>query len=270
MVIPGSCRVRGKVKCVRYIVVDGELERGEIEHHRYQHDAVEIQAVTLLQVTRKPRGAGGTVGFADQEFGREPASVAGGIEPDEIADRGNILFKAVPFLGFLAFHGTAVPSADRVDKDQVGLFEQRVFVFRQFEGRRWQVAVILQDYAARAEQSQVQPHRRRARTTVEGKGDGAFRLFIHVVLGIGDKEDLCPRLPGFELLLAVGNLLLHHDRSGEDGVLELFSANGDRVFGLDQLIYRPGLLFFFIVFLFILDFIFFGHESSPVKNMEIV
>src|ERR1700687_3304210 len=118
MVIPGSCGVCREVQRVGYIVIDGELERGEIEHHRYEHNAVEVQPMALLQITRKTRGAGGTVGFADQEFGREPAYVACGIEPDEIADRGNILFEAVPIYGFLAFHGTSVPCADRVDKDQ--------------------------------------------------------------------------------------------------------------------------------------------------------
>ena len=90
---------------VRQVVALVELQGAELQDRGDEHDAVQVQAVAVLQVAGEPGGAGGAVALADEELGREPAPVAGGVEPDEVADRLDVLFEAVELLGLLAVTG---------------------------------------------------------------------------------------------------------------------------------------------------------------------
>ncbi len=159
VVVPCRGGIGRKKNNVRHIVIDLEIERGEIQHRGDEHDAVQIQAVALLEITRKTCRTRGPVAFPDQEFGREPAGVTRGIQPDKISDRLDILLEAVPLLGLLPFHRPRIAGADRIDEDQVGFLQQGVFIIHQPVRRLGQTAVELHRHPARPQQPQVQPNR---------------------------------------------------------------------------------------------------------------
>jgi hypothetical protein len=50
----------------------------------------------------------------------------------------------------------------------------------------------------------VQPHGGRAGAAVERKGERTFGFILRAILGVGDEEDLRPRLFSLGLFLAVG------------------------------------------------------------------
>jgi len=199
--------------------------------------------VTLLQITREARRAGGAVALARQEFGREPASVARGVQADEVADRLDVPLEAVPLLGLLSLDGARVARADGVDEDQVGLVEDRELVVDQLEGRLGQVPIEFEHHAARTQRAEVQPDRRGAGSAVEREGDRPLGFVLHIVFGVGDKEDLRLGLLTVGFLLAVGRLFLDDHRPCGDGVLDLPSADGDAVLGLDEVVSGGGLVF---------------------------
>ena len=201
--IPGCRRVGRQEEDVGQFVVEVEVDRGEIEHGGDEHQAVEVHAVPLLQVSRKTRGARGAVGFARQEFGREPALIAGDVQADEIADGFDVLLEAVPVLRLLAFHGTAVACAHRVDENEVGVVEDGILVVGQLERGRRQFAFVGEDHATRTEHAHVQPDRRGAWSAVEGEGDGTFGFVPHAVFGVGDEEDLGAGLLDFGVLVLI-------------------------------------------------------------------
>src|SRR6202043_1572735 len=100
-----------------------ERDGAEVEHGRDEVDAVEVHAVVRLQVIAESGGAEGAVAFADEEFGRVPATVAVDIERDELREGFYILVDA-PKLFVLCFaDGAAVAGAYRVDEDHIGFVE---------------------------------------------------------------------------------------------------------------------------------------------------
>ena len=213
--------------------------------------------MTFLQISRKTRGARGAIGFACQEFWREPAVIACDVQADEIANGFNILLEAVPILCLLTFHGTAVACAHRVNENEVGVIEDGILVVGQLERGRRQFAFVGEDYAARTEHAHVQPDRRGAWSAVEGECDGAFGFIGYAVFGVGDKEDLGARFFNFRIFFLVVNIFLEDHRPCGDGVLDLLAADLDRVLALDKIIFGGGLFFFFF-------FGFFGHVILQV------
>ena len=172
--IPGCGGVRGQEQDIGQVVVEVEIEGGEVQHGRDQHDPVQVQAMPVLQITGQPGGARGAVTLADQELGREPAPVAGGVQADEITHRLDVLLEAVPLFGLLALHRAAVPRADRVDEHQVGLVQQRMLIFGQLEGRLGQFPIDLQYHPARTEHAQMHPDRGGPGPAVERERDRTF------------------------------------------------------------------------------------------------
>jgi len=156
-----SRRTSAKQK-VRQIITGRKIGGAKIEDGRNEHDAVEIQAVTLLQITAQTRRARRAVTFANQKFRREPAPVPRGVQANEIADRFNVFFEIVKFLVFFALHRAAVPRANRVNENQIGRIQKRKFIFDQLIRRRRQIANIGHGNAARTQHAEMQPHRRRA------------------------------------------------------------------------------------------------------------
>ncbi len=250
--IPGGRRVGRQEEDVGQFVVEVEVDGGEVEHGRDEHQAVEVHAVPFLQVSRKPRRARGAVGFARQELGREPAVIAGDVEADEVADGFDVLLEGMPVLRLLPFHGTAVACAHRVDEHQVSFVEDGILVIGQLERWRREFAFVGEDHATRTEHAHVQPHGRGAWSAVEREGDGTFGLVPHAVFGVGNEEDLRARLLDLGVLLFIGDFLLEHHRPRGDGVLDLLPADLDGMSALDKVILGGGLFFFFL-------FCFFGH-----------
>ena len=121
LVIARGGRVSRQKQDERKIVARVEIQGKEIEHHRHQHDAVEIHAVPVLQVTCQAGSSCGPVAFADEVAGRSPAMVAGDVEPDEVPDRFDVGFEAVELLVRLSRHGPAKPGCDRIDEHQIRL-----------------------------------------------------------------------------------------------------------------------------------------------------
>jgi hypothetical protein len=142
----------------------------------------------------------------------------------------------------LPFHRAraAVAGADGVDEDEVGLVEQRVFVFDEAEGGPGQVAHLIgHGHALRAEQAHVQPDGGGAGAAVEAEGDGPGGEVAHPLARVGDVKEGRARLLAFGLTLFFG-LFLEHHRAGGGGVADLLAADGDRVLGGGDLLFDLG------------------------------
>jgi hypothetical protein len=79
-VVPGGRGVGRQEEDAGQLVVEVEIERDELERGRDKDDAVEIEAVAVLEVGGEAGGAGSAVAFAREELRGEPAAVAGGRE----------------------------------------------------------------------------------------------------------------------------------------------------------------------------------------------
>ena len=189
-VVVGGGGVGRQVEDRRQVVAAGEAERLELEHHRHQHQAAQVEAVRLLQVARQRGGAGGAVALADQEGRAAPAGVAGNVEADEVADRGDVGLEPVELLGLLADHGAAVAGRDRIDEHQIADVEERVVVVDQLVGGRQREALVVEPHPLRPEQAEVHPDRRGAGAAVEREGERPRRGVVDPVEGVGDEEDL--------------------------------------------------------------------------------
>ena len=154
----GGC-VCGQEEHVGKLVAGLELHRAEIQHGRDEHDAVEIQPVAVLEITGETCGTCGSIAFSRQEFWREPASIACGVQSDEISNALDVFFEAVVLPGFLALHRSGIAGADWVNENQVGLVEQGIHVIGQAIWRGQECACIAHDHALGAEQTEMQPYR---------------------------------------------------------------------------------------------------------------
>src|SRR5689334_9676834 len=205
----------------------------------------------FLQISRQARRTGGAIALADQKLWREPAVIARRVQPDKIPHRLNILAKLMPLLRLLSIGGATVTRADRVDEDQVRFIQERILIIRQLERRRRQLPFIGHHHPARTEDAQMQPDRRRARSTVERKRKWTFRqhgspfrgLCRGAVPGIGDEEDLRPRLLSFPFLLTISRFLLKEHRAGCDGILDFLAADANLVLCYHEIIFERWLFF---------------------------
>src|SRR5207247_3550173 len=149
-----------------------------------EHDAVDVHALMLAQLTGKPGGAGGAVAFPDDELRRGPTRVSRRVEANEFSHGTQVALDTVEFLRIVGLDRSTESGADRVDEHEICFVEQGILVANGPIGRRERAAVILQLDAPRPEQSQVQPDRRRARTAVERKCDRAPGRITGYVLGV--------------------------------------------------------------------------------------
>ncbi len=162
----------------------------------------------LQQVAGKRRGACGPVALSHQEQGRIPSFVPSQIEPDEFCNRRSITLDAKIFSGQLRLHGAAVASAHRIDEHQVGLVEPGILIVGNGIGRRWHEAFRLHLHDTWSDRAHVQPHRSRARTTIEAEHERPLRMIPTALLveRVGDKKYI-----GFSLALII---LERHEASG--------------------------------------------------------
>src|SRR5438067_10724266 len=123
---------------------------------------------------RHLRGAVAAVAFAEQVFGRSAAAVLSDIERDDLGHSLRVLSHAVEGFAAVGLGWPAPAGADRIDEYEIGEGEPgRGVVLHARRGRV--VAGKLEN--ARAEDTQVQIRRCRARSAVEGEGDGTVRRF---------------------------------------------------------------------------------------------
>ena len=133
-VIPRDGGVARKIVDVGAIIAGGKSDGREIEYRRDQDDAVEMDAVVLLQIIAERGGAEGAVTFANQKFRRVPAIIAAEVGDDELCEGFDVLVDAVEiFFGGFA-HGVAVAGAHRVDENEVGFVEEAFAVVDEFVG----------------------------------------------------------------------------------------------------------------------------------------
>jgi len=250
VMVPRRGGVGGQVDDVGQVVAVVKFQRLEVEHRRDEHDAVQVHAVPCLQVARQPGRPGGAVGFACQELGRSPALVAGGVQPDEIPHRFDILLEVVEGLGFLAHHRAAETRADRVNEDQVGHVQQGEGIFHQVEGRRGRGQPILaQPDPAGTQRAQVQPDGRRAGSAVEGKGDRAGGGVADALAGVGSEEDGSACLFALRFtgsLAALLGFLLEDQRAAGGVIGNGFTVDGHLVPGGEDAVDRFGAGFGFL------------------------
>ncbi len=94
-VIPRDGGVAREIVDEGAVVTGRKGDGGEIEDGGNQDDAVEVNAVALLQIVAERGGAEGAVAFADQEFRRVPAVVAAEIGDDELREGFDVFVDTV-------------------------------------------------------------------------------------------------------------------------------------------------------------------------------
>ena len=195
--IRGRGGVAGDVENVRQVIAGIEGDGAEIQDGRDQHDAVDVNAVVLLQIISERGGTEGAVTFADEKFRGVPAIIAIEIDVDELREHFDVLVHA-PEIFILGFgDGVAETSADGIDEHHIGFIEQGIGVVFDFVGRGRSGGVVGVDDAARAEGAHVQPDGRGAGTTVVDEGDGTLREIFDVAARVGGGIDQRGRLAFF-------------------------------------------------------------------------
>ena len=185
-VIPRDGGVAREIVDVRAVVTGGKGDGGKIENGGDQDDAVEMNAVVLLQIIAERGGAEGAVAFADQEFRRVPAIVAAEIGDDELREGFDVFVDTVEvFFGGFADR-VAVAGAHGVDEDEVGFVEEAFAVVDEFVGSGRSEGAVDGPGAARAEGAHVQPHGGGAGAAVVEERDGARGEIFHVAARVGD------------------------------------------------------------------------------------
>ncbi len=164
------------------------------------------------------------VRLAGDVLGAGPPSGTGQVQPYELAHRLDVLLEVVEVLRLLLGDRPGVARRHRIDEHEVCHVEQGVLVVDQSCGRRHRHPVIGEPHPARSVEAEVEPHRGRSGTAVEGEDDGAIGGIVDIGPGVGDVEER-------RLLLAL--LLLQHEAAGGCRVGDLDAADLDRVLGGD-------------------------------------
>src|SRR5277367_3340210 len=187
--IHGGGGVAGDVENVGQIIAGIEGDGAEIEDGRDEHDAVDVNAVVLLQVIAEGSGTEGAVTFADEKFRRVPAVVAIDIDVDELREHFDVLIYS-PEIFILGFaYGVAEACADGVYEHHVGFVEQGIRIVFNFVRRGRSVGVVGGDDAARTEGAHVQPDGSGAGAAVVDEGDGALGEIFGVAARVGGGID---------------------------------------------------------------------------------
>ena len=229
-VIPSGRGVGGQEELIRQVVALREAGGLEIHDRGDERDAVQVEAVALLQVIGETRGARCAVAFTDQEFRRGPALVARSVEPDEVAHGRDVLGETMELFRILVLGRAAVAGRDRVDEDEVRGVEPGCVIVHHPVGRRKRLAFFRHDDALGADRAHVQPDGGGAGAAVEGKSHGPLRgidlLGVGVEFGVGDEEDVRLGL----LVLRV----LHQHVAGGGAVFDDLAPDGQLVLGDGQ------------------------------------
>ncbi len=190
----GQGRERRRVGQV--VSVDDEGQRPHVEGRREEDDAIEADAEVPLQARNQKSAADAAVAFAEDVLRGVPTIVLGDESADELRHRVGVLVVAPEILTLLVTHGVAVAGADGIDEDEIGGAEDGVVVVAQLVGRAAGIGGVAGDVDdPRADQSEVQPDRSRARSAVVDEGDRPVLLPGHAILRVGDGEEAGRVLP---------------------------------------------------------------------------
>src|SRR5882672_1877982 len=125
-----------------------EGDGAEVEDVGDEDDAVEVHAVVFLEVVAEGGGAESAVTFADEEFGGVPAAVAADVQRNELGEGLYVLVDAPKVFVLRFADGVTESGADWIDKDHIGLVEQRAGIVLQLVRRRWSGFSVGSEYAA--------------------------------------------------------------------------------------------------------------------------
>jgi hypothetical protein len=143
----------------------------------------------------------------------------------------------VKLFGGVTIDHSREAGAHWVDEHQVGLGEQRERVVNQLARRADGVAKGVALHHARANSAQMQPHRRRARPTVEDKHHRALGGVFHTIERVRNRKHLRPRFVPLALAVFVG-FFAQRGGAGQYGVGGLLACNADAVARFAALVLR--------------------------------
>ena len=214
--------VGGQVERIGNVVARIVGDGFKVQDAGDENEAVQIHSIAVAQMVGEAGGTEDAVAFAAEIFGREPAVVARGPEPDKFTDGIEVLGVAEKVVGIT--RRAAEAGGHRVNEDEVAGVQKGVVVVHELERWRGQGAVGIHFHAARAEGAHVQPDGGGAGTAVETKGDGTFGLVLITQPRVGDVKDGGNRS-------AV--ILEHGQHSGLSDVFDALTGDGDGVGGKD-------------------------------------
>ena len=188
---------RRQIEDVGHLVAGRVGAGAEIEDRRDEDDAVERDVVERpLELVQDGRGAGGTVAFAAEIFGRVPAAILVEPQTNELGDGLGVLGHAPIILRVGLAQSVAETRPDRIDEDDVGDVEKAFRIVDDRERRRAVIGAVGRDRDPfRPERAHVEPDRAGAGAAVEQEGDRPVR--IARLAHVGRRED---RRPGGSVL----------------------------------------------------------------------
>ena len=183
----------------RQQVVAVAAEHRVFHQRRDQDRAVRGDREVLGQAPGERGDPEAAIALAGDHLGRQPALVAGQIEPDELAEAVEIALHA-PIVAGLAlfrrllvalgagFRHDAVAGADRIDEDEVSEGEPGVRVVAQADRRGRPGAVGVEREPARPDPAEMKEYARRPGAAIEQEGERPPPA-RGVIAGVGDVED---------------------------------------------------------------------------------
>ncbi len=221
VVVPGRGRERRQEQRMRQVQSAAVAPGGGIDERRDQDQAVEVHAVAALQVVRQPGAADAAVTFAQHELRRSPQAVFVDVLLDEGGDRFDVGIHAPEFLALGLAQRLRKPGPDRIDHDQVGHVDDRIFVVHPLRRGRVGVAGVVDDYALGPQDAHVQPQRRGTGAAVERKHDRPFAGRIIALAVISRVAEARDRL-----------VVFFHDQPADGGaVVDPIAVDRHLVFG---------------------------------------
>ena len=226
--VPGVGRVGFDERRIRHVVVRRRRQRLIAEQRRDEHDAVQLDAVALLDFLCETGRPDRAVRLTDQVLGRGPPAVRFQIRIDELAERAQVTRLPVELLVVDPGCHAAVAGVDGVDEHEIAHVDERVLVVLDRIGRGRLESLVRHPYVLRRERSHVQPDCRGARPAVVQERERTyFRLLT--IFRVGDEEHSRGDLTVVEP---------NRQRAGGGGVLDLAPVDPDAVRCLRNLLFR--------------------------------
>ena len=217
--------VAGQKQGVWQIIARAEADGAEIQHDRDQHNTREFGTALALQVAGQCRRPRGPVTFPGDVHGRLFPVELGHVVPDEIADRGRVLFQTVEQGCLLGVLGPTVAGADRVDEHQVGDVQDRTVIVNELGRSLHGQTVIVDQDPAGAEETQVDIGGRGPRPAVEAEREPPRGQALPGLPRVGDVEDV---------RLGLARLVHHRQYARGRPVLHFLPGDDDRPIRHDQ------------------------------------
>ena len=160
LVVPGRGRVRRQIAGVREVVGGRRLDVSEVEHRAEEHDAIQLDPFSRLELGREARRAEGAVALAVEILGRRPAAVLIEVVANELREEPDVVRRAGEVRYLRARSGARIAGHHRIDLNEVRDVERRHGIVDEVVWRRGLRAVGSHLRMARAHESHVEPDRR--------------------------------------------------------------------------------------------------------------